>query len=302
MGSNAEPESLKGRLPGVGATRFTEIRHVGETGSTNADLLDQARRGIPGPVVLVTDHQTAGRGRQNRSWFDRPGDSLLVSVLIAGRQPWAQLIPLVTGLAVRDAIHDLFGDDDLVGLKWPNDILVPSLGERKLAGILVESLMLPVHDVSPPGGGGPPVVTDLAVVIGVGLNLRWSTAPPAEVRHRATTLAEVWHHHRENGTPPDDLRRQLLARYLMALDRTLDLTASTEAGTDGAAGQGNPILDRYRPACLTLGRDVAFETGTELVEGRAVDIGFGGELVIEDADGNRRSLLSGHAHHVSPGR
>ncbi|MGB5755300.1 MAG: hypothetical protein WBM50_00165, partial [Acidimicrobiales bacterium] len=60
-------------LPSLNATRFTSIRTTAETGSTNADLLAEAARGAAEGNVLVTDHQTAGRGRQRRSWHDEPG-------------------------------------------------------------------------------------------------------------------------------------------------------------------------------------------------------------------------------------
>ena len=63
-------------------TRFSDVRWVDETGSTNADLLALARDGAADGTVLVADHQTAGRGRADRAWTAPPGSSLLVSVLL----------------------------------------------------------------------------------------------------------------------------------------------------------------------------------------------------------------------------
>src|SRR5690606_4295566 len=74
-------------------SRFLDIRRVKETGSTNADVLGLARDGAPEGVVLVTDHQTAGRGRSGRRWDAPPGSSLLCTVLL---RPPAPVAPLVT--------------------------------------------------------------------------------------------------------------------------------------------------------------------------------------------------------------
>ena len=69
----------------VTGTRFTDVRWVTETGSTNKDLLAEAVAGASEGVVLVADHQTAGRGRLDRTWSAPPGASLLVSVLLRPR-------------------------------------------------------------------------------------------------------------------------------------------------------------------------------------------------------------------------
>ena len=63
-------------------TRFADVRWVAETGSTNADALELARQGEAEGVVLVADHQTAGRGRLGRTWQAPPGASLLCTVLL----------------------------------------------------------------------------------------------------------------------------------------------------------------------------------------------------------------------------
>ncbi|WP_299566310.1 biotin--[acetyl-CoA-carboxylase] ligase [uncultured Mycolicibacterium sp.] len=135
---------------------WQRLDFVAETGSTNADLLARAAAGedIDG-VVLATTSQTAGRGRHGRTWAAPPGAQLAVSAgIAAGAVPteaWGW-VPLLTGVAVVDAVHEVTGVR--AGLKWPNDVLV---GTRKLAGILAE--------VSNPG----PVI-----VVGVGVNLSFT--------------------------------------------------------------------------------------------------------------------------------
>lgn len=132
------------------------MHHVGRTGSTNVDLL--AATDAPDRTVLVTDHQTAGRGRLDRRWDAPPGENLLVSILFRDDLPPdpSELTRRV-GLAAVEAARAVGGIE--AGLKWPNDVLV---GDRKLAGILAQR-----------AGDG-------SVVVGLGLNVRW--APPGAAR------------------------------------------------------------------------------------------------------------------------
>ena len=247
-------------------TRFGPVHVVPETGSTNADLLAAAADGGAAGRVLVTDHQTAGRGRQRRAWHDEPGSSLLVSVLLRPPASQAPLIPLATGLAAVDAVGAVAPDRPAVGLKWPNDVLVPAAGERKLAGILSEATS---------SGGGD----ELVVVVGMGMNLRWSAAPPDEVATRAITVEEVAGHAVE--------RDRVLDAFLVALERWL---SALEAGPG--------FLDAYRSACLTIGRPVRFATATGEHRGLAVDVSSTGTLLMDTDAGERVELHAGDAHHL----
>lgn len=127
------------------------VTHVAETGSTNADLLASARAGAPHHSVLVANHQTAGRGRLDRTWEAPPGVNLLVSLLFRSRiaRPLHQFTHIV-GLAARTAITTVFGVTP--DMKWPNDLL---LGNAKVAGILAQ-------------GGSD------FVVVGIGVNVGWA--------------------------------------------------------------------------------------------------------------------------------
>ncbi len=117
-----------------------------ELGSTNAEAARLAR-----PFhVVVTDHQKAGRGRLGRIWETPPHTSVTLSVLLPAPDVGRGWMPLAAGLAVRDALRDVAGVE--AGLKWPNDVLVPADGERKVCGILCELQ---------PGG----------IVVGLGVNV-----------------------------------------------------------------------------------------------------------------------------------
>jgi BirA family biotin operon repressor/biotin-[acetyl-CoA-carboxylase] ligase len=136
------------------------VRVVDETGSTNADLLAAALEGAPNRSVLTARHQTAGRGRLDRTWVAPPGANLLVSLLFKD----VPHVPHV--LTQRVAIAAAIAADRVAGvtaqLKWPNDLLV---GDAKLAGVLAQSTMLDGRH---------------AVVVGIGINVAW--APPDAAR------------------------------------------------------------------------------------------------------------------------
>ena len=119
-----------------GAGPWREVRVVEQTGSTNADLLAEARAGTGDGLVLVAEAQTAGRGRLGRRWVSPPRGTLTFSVLLrpagvpAGLLGW---LPLLAGVATASALAKTAGVD--ARLKWPNDVLA---GGAKLAGILAE--------------------------------------------------------------------------------------------------------------------------------------------------------------------
>lgn len=128
------------------------VEVVAETGSTNADLMARAGS-LDASLLLIAEHQTAGRGRAGRSWLSAPGHSLTFSLawrFEGGLQALTGL-PLAVGTALAETLGRL---GQPVQLKWPNDLLKDG---DKLAGILVET--------QPAAGGAT------WAVIGIGLNL-----------------------------------------------------------------------------------------------------------------------------------
>jgi BirA family biotin operon repressor/biotin-[acetyl-CoA-carboxylase] ligase len=235
------------------------VTHVAETGSTNDDLAVAARRGAPDRTVLVTDHQTAGRGRLGRRWEAPPGANLLVSVLVRPAAATANRLHGVTqamALAARQACAEVAGFTPV--LKWPNDLLVD---DRKLAGILAEAV----------ADGG----RVSAVVVGMGLNVGWPEAPTTD----AVSAAAV------AGRPVD--RDALLDAVLRHLAERL---AQWEHDPD-------VLRDDYRAALGTIGRQVRVETPSAVLEGVAVDVRPSGELVV-DAGGTRHEIGVGDVIHL----
>jgi BirA family transcriptional regulator, biotin operon repressor / biotin---[acetyl-CoA-carboxylase] ligase len=146
------------------------VNWVAETGSTNTDLVAQGLDGAAHGTVLVTDHQTAGRGRLGRTWSAPPGSNLLVSLLfregIEVPQALTQRVAVAAARACATVAHVT------PTLKWPNDLL---LGERKLAGVLAQAGSLEGRVAF--------------VVVGMGLNIGW--APPDAARLPSGTRDEV---------------------------------------------------------------------------------------------------------------
>jgi BirA family biotin operon repressor/biotin-[acetyl-CoA-carboxylase] ligase len=221
--------------------RFVEV-----TGSTNSDLAELAARGAPAWTVVVAGQQEAGRGRLGRSWVSRPGDSLLVSVLLRPRldPSEAPVLSLAAAVAAAEACAVAAVD---ARCKWPNDIVV---GDRKLAGILPEAAVV---------GGRLE-----HVVIGVGVNVHQAERDfPEQLRARATSVAM------EGGRVDEAV---LLREFLAGLRRWIEPNEGLRAR----------VLLRYRELCSTLGRRVRAALGEDrAVEGVAIDIGNGGELVLQ---------------------
>jgi BirA family transcriptional regulator, biotin operon repressor / biotin---[acetyl-CoA-carboxylase] ligase len=110
-------------------------RHFSRTDSTNSRARELAAAGAPHGTVVTAAEQTAGRGRQGRTWTAPPGKALLYSAIVRPLEEHHMLLPLAVPLAVCEAAEQLNPDLDCK-VKWPNDIHVQG---RKLAGVLIEA-------------------------------------------------------------------------------------------------------------------------------------------------------------------
>jgi BirA family biotin operon repressor/biotin-[acetyl-CoA-carboxylase] ligase len=140
--------------------------------STNDHAAILRRRGeLFAPAIILTGHQLAGRGRGSNTWWSGPG-SLTVTFAMAVNDAIApHQVPLLAGLAVRNAAAELTGDA-AVQLKWPNDLLFEG---KKLAGLLCERL-------------------ERLDLIGLGLNVNVDqNEAPAALRKQITSLSQIVH-------------------------------------------------------------------------------------------------------------
>lgn len=246
---------------------WTRVEVVQETGSTNADLAAAARAGAGHGTVLVSDHQSAGRGRLGRTWTAPPGTGIAMSVLLRPEVPtvrWTWL-PLLTGLAVSDALrqaHDLPAD-----LKWPNDVLVL---DRKICGVLAERVET---------DDGP------AVVLGMGINVSLTTDQLPVPSATSVTLALA-----ALGAPGVPVSRTALVSTVL-LDLQRILRHWSDVGDEAVAVS-------YRERCGTLGRQVSVQLGDgSAVEGLAESVDASGRLVLRTDEG-RRTFGAGDVVHL----
>ncbi|HEY1117360.1 MAG TPA: biotin--[acetyl-CoA-carboxylase] ligase [Acidimicrobiales bacterium] len=244
---------------------------LGPTESTNAVVADRARGGAPEGLVVATEHQTAGRGRLDRTWETPAGSALTFSVLLRPTVPPAQWpwLPLLTGYAVAKALAAAgFG----ARLKWPNDVL---LGDRKVAGILVERVE---------GEGGP------AAVVGIGLNvlLTEDQLPVPSATSLLVESAGLGH--------PVPTRTALLATLVETLTEAYD---AWQAGIGD--GSTERLRESYARVCSTLGLDVevAMPDGSTLA-GRATGLDEHGRLVVAPVAGPEVAVGAGDVVHVRP--
>ena len=136
--------------------------------STNSEALKEARHGAEEGLCVAARHQTAGRGRMGRVWVSPPDSGLYFSVVLRPRfdVKYLPLITLMSGVAVYDTLAEFGLKPDI---KWVNDVIV---NDKKVCGILAETTE---------------TNEGLAVVVGIGINLRSSNFSP-EIADIATSI------------------------------------------------------------------------------------------------------------------
>lgn len=255
-------EAVAPSLPG-----FT-VEVLPEIDSTNTELMRRFRGSPtveprPEPLLLVAEQQTAGRGRLGRQWQSRRGDSLMFSLgLPLAPVDWSGL-SLVAGISVAESLEPLApGAKPRIGLKWPNDLwLSTPEGERKLAGILVETASWEGLRY---------------VVIGIGINIR---AVPLDPSLPASALPSV---------PPDGL--QDLLPELDAPAALLRVIPPLVQAVHAFAQFGfAPFQARFAARDVLAGRAVQLSDGTA---GTAHGAGENGALLVHTAAGMKEITSS----------
>ncbi|MFN0140171.1 MAG: biotin--[acetyl-CoA-carboxylase] ligase [Pyrinomonadaceae bacterium] len=226
--------------------------------STNTEAANQARQGAGEGLCVVARRQTAGRGRHSRTWISEKDSGLYFSIVLqpnfdAKRLP---LITLMTGVAVCDTLGELGLKPDI---KWVNDLLV---NEKKIGGILAETVETP---------------TGVAVIVGVGINLRASNFTP-EIADTATSIENEL----SKKVSADEIAA-ILTRYIIYFYEML----KQETGAED-------ILNEWQKrSSYFCGKSVRVALADSIVEGITDGLEENGALRVKTSDGLVKIVQAG---------
>ena len=220
--------------------------------STMDETARLGQQGAEEGTVVVAEVQTAGRGRQGRSWVSEPGN-LLVSVLFRPDMKQLPFISIIGGIAIARAVRKTTGLDPRI--KWPNDLMVQG---RKVAGILAESAI-----------AGDSV---WYAVLGIGVNVNLDPAQSEDIAALATSL---------NAAAGRDLPREDLLRQLLHDLDALCLQVK----------RGQSPVPEWRDLLETTGRRVDAVSGPDTYSGTAEGVDDTGALLLR-LDGGRLVTLT----------
>ncbi len=268
---------LKGALNVEALTRSLETQYFGRGGrlsylptveSTSTLAMQLARERPDEGLVVLTDSQTAGKGRQGRRWVDVPGCNVLMSITLRPLFP-PHLLVMLASLAVVDTIAEVCKIQ--AAIKWPNDVLIE---ERKVAGILTETS----HDAQ----------GQLIAVIGIGINVNGRIEEVTRfLAERASLVAHATTVETACGHPVD--REVLIAALLRSLEEAyLSLQQETTGVLPTTAKQTLPsrlLWEKWRGRLATLGRTITVRQGNSTISGIAEDVDGNGELLLRDHSG-----------------
>lgn len=242
---------------------LSDLRFYVRTESTQKIARALADAGAPGWTLIVTDHQTAGRGRDGRAWFSQPGSSVMFSLLLRPERPEAlPLLPVRVGLILAGALDEILVRADSISadalpfmsLKWPNDLV---LDDGKVGGILVE---------------GVTRGNEQYVIVGIGLNIfRFVDLPP--------DLPGLPLRFLDDYLPMRANRLHILEKMVTALRERLRTVPEDLMPKE---------IEEYARRDWLRGRYL-----TEPKSGRAIGINRKGYLLIENAEDGVESVMAG---------
>jgi BirA family biotin operon repressor/biotin-[acetyl-CoA-carboxylase] ligase len=237
--------------------------------STNTLAMQLAYERPEEGLVILTDSQTAGKGRRGRRWVDVPGCNVLMSILF--RPLFApHILVMITSLALVDAIADVC--QVAATIKWPNDVLIDN---RKVAGILIETS----HDSH----------GHLVAVAGIGVNVNSGIEELARHSSKkvpltaiATTLESACGHKVS--------REIFIARLLQYIEKSyfelqLEIAGLSDVGTINKEPITRLIRERWRSQLAMLGCTIVVQQGNSVISGIAEDVDESGELLLRRHSG-----------------
>lgn len=236
---------------------YDKLVHLAEVDSTNEECKRLANKDCPSGVLVVSDKQTAGKGRLGRSWSAGEMTGLYMSMVLRPDIMPVETpqITLVTGIAVRRIIENITGIK--AEIKWPNDIIING---RKLVGILTE-MSAEMEKVN-------------YIVVGIGINVNRESFEE-ELAHKATSL------YIETGEKYK--RSQIINEFLKEFIPCYNLFCN-----EGF----KPFVKEYNDNCANINKAVKTVGGKNEIEGIAKGVNEKGELIII-SNGEAVTVFSG---------
>ena len=254
-----------------------EVVYLPCAGSTNDAARELAAQNAPHATLVVTDDQTAGRGRMGRSWYMPPRSALAMSILVRPHLAaiHANRLTMLAGLAASEGVEQVTGL--AVKLKWPNDVVLEVGGWKLEVGAWEANQSLRVKKI-----GG--ILTETSIVgdwidyavVGIGLNVNVDFADRPKLAETATSL-------------------------MLQLGREIDRLSVLAAVMDRFAARfdglnaGDALCAAWSARLVTLGRRVEARVGGSddaLLIGFAEAVDDDGALLLRTDDGASHRLLA----------
>lgn len=238
--------------------RFTILK-FDSLDSTNSEAVNQAKRGADEGLCIVAKKQTAGRGRHGRTWISPENAGLYFSIVLRPKieMRFLPLLTLMSAVVVSDLLRELYGLKP--DIKWANDVHV---NEKKICGILAEAVETP---------------KGLAVIAGIGINLKSSNFPPELIEIATSVETEL------NQTA--DI--EILLENLTAKFADFYNILNSENGAE------NIRQEWLRRSSYAFDKEVRAILTNEYIYGKTRGIEENGALRIEQADGLIKIIQAG---------
>lgn len=293
---------LATRVFGIG----DKLLYLPTVDSTNSLAMKLANERPEEGVVVLTDSQTAGKGRLGRRWVDVAGCNVLSSTLLRPLFP-PHLLIMVASLAIVDAIIETCGIT--ASIKWPNDVLI---GDRKVAGILIETSHI-LRGAAEQDRSG-----QLIAILGIGVNVNGHIQDLSLEAAHVGSLSIDRHIQGESLHQQGRSQQGSLSSIATTLETECGQAVSREAfiahllqhveadylalqqeaqepfyTVYGHSPVSHAIWERWRSQLSTLGRPVQVRQGNTIISGVAEDTNEGGELLLRSHSGELVNITWG---------